>query len=185
MTEARQSAAAPRRRLSPGDVGAISAAAALLAATALTAPSEGYRARPYWDPAHIRSYCFGETERVVERTYSKGECSILLEHRLAADYAPALERCLPELVDEKRAKIFAAFLDAAYNAGAGAVCRSRMAVAVRAHQWAGGCRGFYGWRATATDRRTGKRTQLKGLELRREREAALCLAGVAEQERAQ
>lgn len=157
---------------------AIAGAAVLLATTALTVQSEGFAAKPYWDPAHIRTYCFGETEHVQERAHSKSECEILLEHRMAADYAPPLERCLPQLVDERRVKVFAAFLDAAYNAGPGAVCSSRMAASIRADRWGAACAGFYGWRATATDRRTGRRVQLKGLELRREREAMLCFQGV-------
>lgn len=158
---------------------AIAGVAVLLATTLLTAPGEGLKTKPYWDPAHIRSYCFGETTHVVERTYTKQECEILLEQRMAKDYAPPLERCLPELVNERRVKVFAAFLDAAYNAGPAGVCSSRMARSVHAGQWAAVCPGFYGWRATATDRRTGKRFPLRGLENRRVKEAALCQAGLA------
>lgn len=158
----------------PPKAPAIAAAAVLLAATMLTAPSEGLKLKPYWDPAHIRSVCFGETQGVRERSYSRPECEAMLEQRMTRDYAAPVERCLPELADDRRLGAFAAFIDAAYNAGAGAVCSSRMARSVHAGRWDEACAGFYGWRATALDRRTGKRIQLKGLETRRAKEAALC-----------
>jgi GH24 family phage-related lysozyme (muramidase) len=53
-----------------------------------------------------------------------------------------------------------------------------MARSIHAGDWAGSCNGFYGWYATARDRRTGKRIQLRGLEIRRQKEAALCREGV-------
>jgi lysozyme len=159
---------------------AIAAAAVLLATTVLTVPSEGFAPKPYWDPAHIRTYCMGETTHVQERTYSKAECEILLEQRMARDYAPPLERCAPQLVDERRVKIFAAFLDAAYNAGVAAVCKSRMARTLRAGaDLRSVCRQFDGWFTTALNRKTGQRIQLRGLEIRRRKEMALCLEGAA------
>jgi lysozyme len=167
-------------RSAPSKGPAIAAAAVLIAAAALTIPSEGVATKPYWDPAHIRTYCIGETKHVVERTYGRPECEALLEHRLATDYAPPLERCVPQVVNERRVKIFAAFLDAAYNAGVAAVCKSRMARALRAGGELGHvCRLFDGWYATALNRRTGQRIQLRGLEIRRRKEMALCLEGAA------
>jgi GH24 family phage-related lysozyme (muramidase) len=101
-----------------------------------------------------------------------------LRRRLAEDYAPRIAACIPELND-RRVKVFGALLDAAYNAGPVAVCNSRMARSIHAGDWAGACNGFYGWYATARDRRTGKRIQLRGLEIRRQKEAALCRQGAA------
>jgi lysozyme len=159
---------------------AIVAAAVLLATAALTIPSEGFAPKPYWDPAHIRTYCMGETTHVQERLYSKAECQVLLQNRMARDYAPALERCDPALLNERRVKIFAAFLDAAYNAGTAAVCKSRMSRALRAgFDLRYVCNLFDGWYTTALNRRTGQRIQLRGLELRRQREMKLCLEGAA------
>jgi GH24 family phage-related lysozyme (muramidase) len=73
--------------------------------------------------------------------------------------------------------MFAAFLDAAYNAGPGGVCNSRMARSVHAGHLIQACDGFYGWRTTARNRRTGERIQLPGLVSRREQEARLCMEG--------
>ncbi|WP_420822359.1 glycoside hydrolase family protein [Sphingomonas ginkgonis] len=160
--------------------------------TPLTVASEGTALRPYWDPAHIRTVCNGETEGVEERAYSRGECGTMLRRRLARDYAPRLLQCLPNLADDRRTPVFAALLDASYNAGWPAVCSSPMAARIRAADWRGGClaltaryrlpglgRPSNGWFTTARDRRTGARTELRGLIARRQKEQALCLKGAA------
>jgi hypothetical protein len=69
---------------------------------------------------------------------------------------------------------FGALLDASYNAGWAAACKSRMAVSFRAGDWAQGCAGFKGWYVTARNRTTGQRIMLKGLVRRRDAEAATC-----------
>jgi lysozyme len=161
-----------------GATGALCVAAAA-ACIGLTQASEGLRNKPYLDPAHILTVCYGETQGVdPAKIYSSNECATRLRTRLAQDYAPRIAACLPEL-DEGHVRVFGALLDAAYNAGPVAVCNSRMARSIHAHDWAGACNGFYGWYATARDRRTGRRIQLRGLEVRREKEAALCLKGAA------
>lgn len=152
--------------------------AAAGACISLTRTSEGEKLAPYRDPAHIVTWCYGETQGKPKDRYTSGECAALLENRLARDYAPRIAQCLPQVADERRIKVFAALLDAAYNAGPVAVCNSRMARSIRAKDWVGGCNGFYGWYATARDRRTGQRIQLRGLVIRRQKEAALCLQGL-------
>lgn len=153
-------------------------AAAVLVCIPLTATSEGERLRPYRDPAHIVTWCDGETQGRPKGAYSSAECRAMLQNRLARDYAPGIAECLPQLADPRRIKIFAAFLDASYNAGIAAVCKSRMAASVRAGRLEQACAGFIGWYVTARDRRTGARIQLRGLVIRRAREAALCREGV-------
>jgi lysozyme len=169
------------RKITPnraaGGIGALCIAAAA-ACIALTQSSEGLRNKPYLDPAHILTVCYGETHGIDQaKIYSNDECAARLRQRLAEDYAPRIAACLPEL-NERRIKVFGALLDAAYNAGPVAVCNSRMARSIHAGDWAGACNGFYGWYATARDRRTGKRIQLRGLEIRRQKEAALCREGL-------
>lgn len=153
-------------------------AGAAIACLPLTRTSEGERLRPYRDPAHIVTWCYGETVGEPKSLYTETECATMLQNRLARDYAPKIAACLPELANERRIKAFAAFLDASYNAGPAAVCKSRMAVSVHAGNWGRACAGFYGWRATAHDRRTGALLHLRGLEIRREKEAALCREGI-------
>jgi lysozyme len=170
------------QKLTPNQkVGGIAAlcVAAAGACISLTQSSEGLRNKPYLDPAHILTVCYGETQGIDQaKIYSNDECASKLRRRLAEDYAPRIAACIPELND-RRVKVFGALLDAAYNAGPAAVCNSRMARSIHAGDWAGTCNGFYGWYATARDRRTGKRIQLRGLEIRRQKEAALCRQGAA------
>jgi hypothetical protein len=98
----------------------------------------------------------------------------LLRARMARDYAPHLLQCVPAFVDIDRRFAFGALLDASYNAGWAAACKSRMAVSFRAGDWAQGCAGFKGWYVTARKRTTGQRIMLKGLVRRRDAEAATC-----------
>ena len=148
--------------------------AAVAAAIPLTMSSEGVRTRPYDDAAHVRTVCYGETAGVEERVYSRGECGDMLRRRLAADYAPRLIACMPGLVDAPFPRtVFAALLDAAYNAGPAAVCR-RFAPLFNANRITATCAALPGWFTTARDRRTGAVRRLPGLVTRRAKEAALC-----------
>jgi lysozyme len=157
-----------------GTAAAIVAACALTAG--VTASFEGLRTKPYYDPAHVQTVCYGETEREM-RNYTPGECLALLKDRQSADYAPAIAKCVPDFADERHRYAFAASIDAAYNAGIAAFCKSRMARAFNAGAWRQGCDLFAGWYATA--RINGKPTPLPGLQRRRSAERALCLKGEA------
>lgn len=151
---------------------AAAIAAAVAVSVAVTAGYEGLRTKPYYDPAHIQTVCYGETERAM-RSYSPAECLALLQDRQASDYAPAIVECVPALADERHRYAFAASIDASYNAGIAAFCRSRMARSFNAGSWKAGCEGFSGWYATA--RVNGRHVPLKGLQRRRLAERKLCL----------
>lgn len=169
---------APRPDSGSGAKKAALIAAAVLVIAPITASQEGLvtKARP--DPAHIPTYCYGETQNVdPERIYTKSECMGLLRKRLARDYAPKILACVPQL-QERSVYVFAALVDASYNAGPVAVCKSPMAIRIRAGDWLGGCHAFVGWYTTARDRKTGVRKSLPGLvKRRRDVEAPLCVKG--------
>jgi lysozyme len=150
----------------PPKMPAIIALAVLISAP-FTAMYEGLRTKPYPDPGNpkVLTVCFGETEMPM-REYTADECAVLLKARQAKDYAPAVLKCVPGLASRKYA--FAASIDASYNAGVAAFCKSPMAVRFKAGDWAGGCKAFSGWYI----RGGGK--VLKGLVRRREAEARLC-----------
>lgn len=151
----------------------LAIALAVAAVAPFTTGFEGEKHKAYLDPVKIPTYCVGDTENVVwGKVYSHEECQGLLRNRLAKDYAPAVLKCVPGLADPKRLKVFEASLDAAYNAGTKAFCRSPMARRFNAGQWDSGCAAFVGWYDTAKGRR------LPGLVNRRHQEAALCLEGV-------
>lgn len=158
---------AERQAKTPPKAPAILAACALCAG--LTAGFEGLRTKPYHDPGDGRlTVCYGETEREM-RSYTAQECMTLLTDRQSTNYAPAVLKCVPAFADDRRRYAFAASIDAAYNAGVAAFCRSSMARAFNAGQWKQGCNLFAGWYVTAG----GKK--LAGLVRRREAERALCL----------
>lgn len=156
---------------------------AIAAATAVAVPVaqkwEGFRGSAYFDPANILTQCYGETRDVdPSRIYSKDECADKLRKRMARDYAPALIECVPMFISLRHTNQFGALLDASYNAGPAAACRSPMARAFRAGKWKEGCDAFDGWYVTARNRKTGVRVRYRGLVNRRLDEAALCRRGL-------
>jgi lysozyme len=156
---------------------ALAIAAGCAICLPLTTSSEGVRVKPYWDPAHIRTVCFGETQDIEERIYEKSECGEMLRKRLAHDYAPAILKCVPGFVRRERWQAFGAAVDGSYNAGPGGFCRSPMARLFNSGYWVSGCRAFVGWRVTA--RVHGVPTRMPGLVTRRYNEMVMCLKVVA------
>lgn len=167
--------APPLQPLAKGTAVTLVIATACAICLPLTTSSEGERVRPYWDPAHIRTVCFGETQDIAERIYAHSECAGMLRTRLARDYAPGILQCVPGFAAPERRDAFAAAIDSSYNAGPGAFCRSPMAVAFRGQRWSDGCAAFPRWYITARVR--GVPTVMPGLVTRRRREASLCLTG--------
>ena len=165
--------------MSKGKAIAIAIAAACAAAVPLAQKWEGYLGKAYLDPAMILTQCYGETRDVdPSRIYSKDECAAKLRARMARDYAPPLIECVPSFIDLARTNQFAALLDASYNAGPAAACRSPMARHFNAGRWEEGCEYFEGWYTSAKNRRTGVRTYYRGLINRRKDEATLCRTGL-------
>lgn len=154
----------------PGPAGAIAAviAAAVLIVTPFTAAHEGLRTTPYRDLGGKMTVCYGET-RIEMRRYTPAQCQALLSKALTSDYAPPVLKCVPQLAERKYP--FAAMIDAAYNAGAGAVCRSRAAALFRERKWRAGCEALTNWRATVNG------VKVRGLVNRRRDQVALCLTG--------
>jgi len=141
----------------------------LAAAVAVVSSFEGTRLLPYRDPAGIETVCTGETQVAMHR-YTAEQCADMLRKHLSERYAPPVVACTPSIASHPNA--FVAALDAAYNAGPAAYCRSPMAARFNAGQWREGCDAFRGWRITAG----GK--MLPGLVRRRNAESALCMKDV-------
>lgn len=142
-------------------------AAAVLLSVPLATHFEGLRTRPNPDPADpkLTQVCYGDT-KVAMRVYTADECAVLLTARQQRDYAPAVLKCVPAIGDKP--KMFAASIDAAYNAGVAAFCRSPMAKRFNAGDWLGGCTAFRDWYTTA------KGKVFPGLVKRRQAEQTLC-----------
>lgn len=147
---------------------AAAIASACLVCAPLTASFEGLRTHPYRDPApkHTMTVCYGETN-VPMRVYSADQCGAFLRAHLAKTYAPAIAQCLPQVVE--RRNMFAALIDASYNAGPGNVCRkSPMAWWIRHNAWGRVCPSFIGWHELPGT------AAYRGLHRRRITEARLC-----------
>jgi lysozyme len=137
---------------------------------------------------HPITYCYGQTDefgRVKAGTrFTKAECDQKLAESLP-HYLALIEPCITVPLPTKTT---AALLDAAYNAGPGAVCNSSMLRKMNAGDLRGGCDAFKGWyvrsdgverngliarRSGVLDKR-GKRIDS------RKSERDLCLEGVKE-----
>lgn len=147
------------------------AATVATVAPVLTEPNEGYRGKAYRDPAGYLTQCYGERQVDPSVIYTKSECATKLRKRMARDYAPAIVKCVPDFADPANKWAFGAAIDASYNAGPAAVCRSPMAKAFNAGLWGAGCLMFVGWYDTAR----GKK--YPGLVKRRQEEKTYCLTG--------
>ncbi len=161
------------------------AAAVIGCCVAFTPLWEGYQPVAAPDAigtGHTVTYCYGQTDEFgavkVGQRFNRQECAAKLAESLPK-YLDQVEPCVHVALP---IKTMAALVDAAYNAGPAAVCRSPMVAKMNAGDLAGGCNAFSGWHI----RGDGK--VLPGLIARRggrpgdarKSERALCLEGVAE-----
>jgi lysozyme len=131
---------------------------------------------------HPMTYCHGQTDefgKVKEgQRFTPAQCKDLLAKSLPK-YLTPLQACVKV---EVPVKTMAALLDAAYNAGPAAVCRSPMVAKINAGDIKGGCNAFEGWyiRSDGQVRRglVARRSGLAGDK--RVNEKQLCLEGVKE-----
>jgi lysozyme len=131
---------------------------------------------------HPMTYCHGQTDefgKVKEgQRFTPAQCKDLLAKSLPK-YLTPLQKCVTV---ELPVKTMAALLDASYNAGPAAVCRSPMVKRMNAGDIKGGCKAFEGWyiRSDGQVRRglVARRSGLQGDK--RVNEKQLCLEGVKE-----
>jgi lysozyme len=130
---------------------------------------------------HPITYCNGLTShdgsvRIGQR-FTKQECDERLAKALPP-YLAEIEPCIHVALPDKTK---ASLLDAAFNSGSGAVCKSPMVAKMNAGNIRAGCNAFNGWyvrsdgevRTGLIDRRAG---ELHGDKRKSER--ALCLEGL-------
>lgn len=155
-------------RRAAGLAGIVGAAAAALL-LAVTPAQEGRSLTTYRDMGGVLTYCDGATENArAGATYTPAQCDAQLDHDLER-HAAGIARCvdMARLTDGQRV----AFVDAAYNIGVPAFCRSSMARRANAGDMAGACDALLLWN------RAGGR-EVAGLTKRRQRERELCLKGM-------
>ena len=146
-------------------VGAVAAASLL----AFTPAWEGTELTTYRDLGGVLTYCTGATEDAQwGKTYTPAQCRAQLDRDLER-HAAGIARCIPmdRLTDGQKV----AFVDAAYNIGVSAFCRSSMARRASAGDMAGACDALLMWNKVG-----GK--EVRGLTRRRQAEREICLRGL-------
>ena len=128
---------------------------------------------------HPVTYCYGQTDEFgkvkVGTKFTKQECDAKLADSLPA-YLAKIEKCVRVPLPDKT---MAALLDASYNAGPAAVCRSPMVAKMNAGKTKAGCEAFAGWYIRSDGRvRRGLVARRQGDG--RKGEKQLCLEGLAE-----
>lgn len=123
---------------------------------------------------HPITYCHGQTSEFgnvkAGQKFSPAQCDALLAQSMPK-YLAQIEPCIHVPLPVKTE---AALLDAAYNAGGAAVCRSTMLAKMNAGDLRAGCEAFSTWYVRASG------VVVKGLQNRRKGDRQLCLEGVAE-----
>lgn len=132
---------------------------------------------------HPVTYCDGLTDEFgkvkVGQKFTKAQCDAALAAALPK-YWDQIATCIKLPLPDKTA---GSLLDAAWNAGPGAVCKSPMLSQMNAGNIRAGCNAFAGWyvrsdgkvRLGLEDRRDGNGGKDKRLN-----EKGLCLQGIAE-----
>lgn len=129
---------------------------------------------------HPVTYCFGQTDEFgnvqVGQRFTKVECDEKLKESLPK-YITGVARCAERIFP---VKVWAALVDAAYNAGITAVCKSPMLRLMNAGEYIAGCNAFSSWyiRSNGVIRKglIARRGGLKGDPRISERE--LCMEGI-------
>lgn len=145
----------------------VGAGAVLVAAGSIAYQWEGEHAATYVDPVGVLTACVGHTGADVRlgQLYDEHKCTDLFVADLRKAEA-AVERCTPGLP----AGMKPALVSFTFNVGGGAYCKSTLARLANAGDYVGACKQLYRWVYA------GGRV-LRGLERRREAEAAECLRG--------
>lgn len=131
---------------------------------------------------HPLTYCHGQTDefgKVKEgQRFTPAQCKDLLAKSLPK-YLTPIQQCVKV---ELPVKTMAALLDAAYNAGPAAVCRSPMVAKMNAGDINGGCLAFKGWYVRSDGQvRKGLVARRSGIPGdTRKNEMQLCLDGWVE-----
>ncbi|NEW95494.1 glycoside hydrolase family protein [Rhodopseudomonas sp. BR0G17] len=162
------------------------AAAAVAAAMLITPQWEGMDAvarRDMIGTGHPVTYCYGQTDEFgtvkVGTRFTKVECDAKLAESLPRYWAK-IEPCFTVDLSKVPGKVLGSFLDASYNAGAAAVCRSPMMRKINAGDLRGACEAFDGWRVTGAGKVRPGLIKRRGPGDYRMSERQLCLEGVAE-----
>lgn len=151
----------------PVGKGPVIGLGAIILALPIVVYFEGFVPKTYIDPVGIPTVCFGETDKQItmQERFSKEQCFVMLGASLQK-HAAAISPCIKVPLQDHEA---AAVLSWGYNIGAGAACSSTLVRLLNegkpAAVW---CHEMRKWVYA-------KGKKLRGLEIRREKEEAMCL----------
>lgn len=166
-------------------VGSGFAAAVIAVATVFTPVWEGtdlVAKKDMIGTGHPMTYCHGQTDEFGKvkagQRFTPAQCKELLAQSLPK-YLTPLQKCVTV---EVPVKTMAALLDASYNAGPAAVCRSPMVAKINRGNLVAGCNAFEGWYVRSDGKvRKGLVARRSGINGdKRKNEKQLCLEGVKE-----
>ncbi len=161
---------------------AAGSAGAIAAAVAFTPTWEGFDAVAKVDTigtGHPITYCYGQTDEFGKvhpgQRFTRQECDAKLAESLPK-YLAEIQHCIHIPLPDKTT---ASLLDAAYNAGSGAVCRSPMLAKMNAGNIRAGCEAFDGW-YIHSDGKVRRGLEARRSGDKRKGEKQLCLEGLTE-----
>lgn len=129
--------------------------------------NEGYKSNAYPDTGNVWTIGFGETKGVKQGDTTTPQRALQVLGKSVDGYAKGVQSCVTAPLYQFE---FDALVDAAYNAGAGAVCKSPMVYHFNLQQYEQACESFKTW---YTHDRQGH--EVKGLINRREYEYQICI----------
>jgi lysozyme len=167
-------------------IGAAGAGAVIAATVAFLPNWEGrdpVAKRDMIGTGHPVTYCYGQTDEFgdvpVGTRFTKQEC----DEKLAESLPKYLEKVGPCVHVPVPVKVMASLLDAAYNAGPAAVCKSQMVIKINGGNLKAGCDAFKGWYVRSDGQvRNGLVARRSGIGDGRKSERDLCLEGANDPE---
>lgn len=154
---------------------ALGAGAALVAAASFIGQKEGLSLVPYADIGGVPTWCYGETVGDVKARYTVRECDTLLLKRVEYFHTGVMQ-FTPKAAP---ASVQAALTSVAYNVGLGGIKHPVIMEPLARGDWEGTCAAIEApWKGKQGVAKGFKATvagkPVRGLELRRKAEAALC-----------
>ena len=154
---------------------ALGAGAALAASAAFIGQKEGLSLVPYDDIGGVPTWCYGETVGHQKARYTVKECDTLLLKRVEYFHTGVMQ-FTPKAAP---ASVQAALTSVAYNVGLGGIKHPVIMEPLARGDWYGTCAALEApWKGKHGVAKGFKATvagePVRGLELRRKAEAALC-----------
>ncbi len=146
-------------------LGAAATIAVAAIATPLIGTWEGLETKPYHDIGGVLTVCYGETQGVEDRIYTRQQCEHMLQERTKEFHAEVMNKVEVDLPITMQAAV----TSFAYNVGIGAFSKSTLLKKINRGDLYSACQELDRWVYVG-------RTYVRGLANRRAAEKRLCVA---------